>query len=506
MFGLFSLAHDTPPETVAAIDLGSNSFHMIVARIQDRQVQVIDRLREMVRLAAGLDEDKELSQEAQVRAIACLQRFGERLRGMPPGSVRVVGTNTLRTAKNARQFLRAAERALGFDIEIIAGREEARLIYQGVAHSLANSAEQRLVIDIGGGSTEFIIGQKFETLQRESLYMGCVTMSAKYFGDGIIKAKAMRRAEIAARLELQAIVEDFRVLGWEKVIGASGTIRAIEKIVRAEGWSEQGISYSAMQKLRTALLDAGDINKVKLVELKDERRPVLAGGFAVLMGIFEGLRIDNMSVSDGALREGLLYDLLGRIAHEDIRDKSIQAMLSRYQVDIAQAQRVEETARACLAQVAQDWDLQSEEHQHMLAWAARLHEIGLTIAHSQYHKHGAYILSHSDLAGFSREEQNLLALLVRSHRRRFPPPEELALLPETEIPLAMRLSVLLRLAALLHRSQNSESLPAFTLRAEEKRLYLSFSPEWLEQHPLTQADLDIEQQYLAAVGVELLFS
>jgi exopolyphosphatase / guanosine-5'-triphosphate,3'-diphosphate pyrophosphatase len=506
MLDLSTLPHNTPPHTVAAIDLGSNSFHMIVARIQDRQLQVIDRLREMVRLAAGLDEHKVLSQEAQQRAIACLERFGQRLRGMTPEDVRVVGTNTLRTAKNARQFLRAAERALGFEIEIIAGREEARLIYQGVAHSLANSNEQRLVIDIGGGSTEFIIGQKLDTLQRESLYMGCVTMSQRYFPEGILKAKAMRRAEIATRLELQAIAEDFRALGWEKAIGASGTIRAIEKIVRAEGWSDYGISYSAMQKLRSVLLDAGDIKKVKLQELKEERLPVFAGGFAVLMGIFEELHIDTLSVSDGALREGLIYDLIGRIAHEDIRDQTIQALSNRYQVDTAQAQRVEKTALACLAQIAPAWGLTHEEYQNMLIWAARLHEIGLAIAHNQYHKHGAYILNHSDLAGFSHAEQSLLAMLVRAHRRRFPTAEELAQLPETELSQAIRLCVILRVAVLLHRSQNASQLPPLNLQAHDNKLHLSFPHQWLEQYPLTQADLEIEHAYLAEAGIQFTFT
>ncbi len=506
MLGLFSLEQQNPPETAAAIDLGSNSFHMIVARIQDGQLQVVDKLREMVRLAAGLDEQKNLSEEAQQRALACLERFGQRLRGLPPSYVRVVGTNTLRSAKNAREFRKAAEAALGYEIEIIAGREEARLIYQGVARSMANTGERRLVMDIGGGSTEFIIGEKFETIQRESLFMGCVTMSKKYFADGVVKNKNLRRAEIAARLELQAIAEDYRQLGWEKVIGASGTIRSIDKIVRGQGWSSAGITYESMQKLRAALLDAGDVNKLKLAELKEERVPVFAGGFAVLMGIFEELQLDVMSVSDGALREGLIYDLVGRIAHEDIREATIQKLIVRYQIDVVQGQRVEKTALACLEQVAKSWQLNSEEHQHMLAWAARLHEIGLGIAHNQYHKHGAYILTHSDLAGFSREEQNLLAVLVRGHRRRFPPEEEFKNLPESDWQLAKRLTVLLRLAALLHRSQSATVLPAFHLEAGDDKLELILPPSWLGEHPLTQTDLENEQIYLKDAGVGLSFS
>ncbi len=506
MLGLFALKNQ-PPETVAAVDLGSNSFHMIVARIRDGQVNILDRLRESVRLADGLDENRNLLPEAQARALACLERFGQRLREMPRGSVRIVGTNTLRSAHNSREFVRAAEQALGHGIEIIAGREEARLIYLGVAHTMPGNSARRLVMDIGGGSTEFIVGEHFETLRRESLYMGCVTMTKRFFPDNEIKPKYLRRAEIAARLELQPIAAEFREAGWEQAVGASGTIKAINRVIRAEGWSEQDITPAALQKLRAALLEAGEFKKLtQLKGLSEERAPVFAGGVAILLGAFEELGIRQMQVSDGALREGLVYDLLGRIMHEDVRERTIQALLSRYGIDLEQARRVATTALACLDQVAEAWQLQSEEHRYLLNWAALLHETGVVVAHNQYHKHGAYILQNSDLAGFSRQEQTLLALLVRAHRRKFPYNEFMAQLGDKEdVRMAGYLAILLRLAVLLHRSRVSSPLPEFMLNAQENTLCIGFSQDWLTQHPLSQADLEQEQIYLAAAGFTLRF-
>jgi exopolyphosphatase/guanosine-5'-triphosphate,3'-diphosphate pyrophosphatase len=499
MQGLFALP-PTPPEMVAAVDLGSNSFHMIVARISGGQVHLLDRLREPVRLGGGLDEHKNLSLAARQRALACLERFGERARDMPPGSVRAVGTNTLRVAHNAREFLKEAERALGHPIEIIAGREEARLVYLGVAHSTVGSADRCLVIDIGGGSTEFIIGERLEPLLRESLHMGCVNMSQRFFGDGQIKPRAMRDAEIAARLELQPIAHEFRHAGWKHAIGSSGTNRAIEKILRGEGWSEQGICRAGLYKLREALLHAGHVGKLNFKTFNQERAPVLAGGVAVLLGAFEELGLEQMTVSEGALREGLVYDLLGRIFHEDARDQSIRYFQQRYNVDLAQARRVETTALDCLRQTQAAWG--GEEHGQLLAWAALLHEIGLLIAHNQYHKHGAYILTHSDLDGFSRQEQNLLALLTRGHRRKFPL-AEFDPLPEAERRIMIRLCLLLRLAALLHRGRSDAALPPFSLQASGNSLRVGFPENWLSQHPLTQADLENERAYLLDAGIRL---
>jgi len=408
------------PESVAAVDLGSNSFHMIVARTVDDQFQVVDRMREMVRLAAGLNKKNELSKEAIARAIACLQRFGERVAELPRGTVRVVGTNTLRMARNSEVFLEQAEAALGHGIDIISGYEEARIIYLGVSHGLDDDAEQRLVMDIGGGSTEFILGRRFEPLSMESLHMGCVSQSMRFFADGRITAKRMQAAEIAALQELESIQASYRKRGWQSAIGASGTILSIREIVSAQGWSDEGISAESLRSLRHALIKAGHVDNLKLQGLSDDRRPVFPGGVSILSAAFEGLGIERIRVSESALREGLLYDLIGRIHQEDVRERSVADLAKRYELDLEQGERVAEAAESIRQQVANAWGLESDDLRRLLRWAAQLHEIGLVISHSAHHKHGGYLLTHLDLPGFARGEQRRLAALVRGHRRKLP--------------------------------------------------------------------------------------
>lgn len=496
-------AADRAPQTLAAVDLGSNSFHMIVARAADGELHIVDRMRETVRLAAGLDTRQRLTRKARRRALECLARFGQRLRGLPPGSVRAVGTNTLRQARNAGEFLAECRRILGHPIDVISGREEARLIYLGVSHSLADDGGRRLVIDIGGGSTEFIIGERFEALHMESLFMGCVGMSRAYFPGGAINRGNLQRAELAALLELQNIQAQYRRIGWQTAIGSSGTLLSIADVIRAAGWADQGITLEALHKLRKALLTAGSIKRLASLDgLRPERAPIFPGGVAILLAACEALGIEHMAASSGALREGLLYDLLGRIRHEDVRERAIGAITSRYQIDAEQAARVEHTALACLAQTAKAWRLEDERHRNALSWAARLHEIGLTIAHSQYHKHGAYLLANADLPGFTREEQRLLAALVRGHRRKFPE-TVFRELPDYQVEPARRLCVLLRLAVLLRRSRSGTPLPQFTLSATGKGLQLQFPTGWLARHPLTRADLAQEAEYLQAAKFKL---
>ncbi len=491
--------------TIAAIDLGSNSFHLMVAQVVNGQIRVLDRLREMVRLAAGLDKDNQLDHAARERAIACLRRFGQRLSEMPPGCVRAVGTNTLRKMRDPERFLDAAAQALGHPIEIIAGREEARLIYLGVSHGLPDSSARRLVIDIGGGSTELILGERFEPMQMESLHMGCVSASQAFFASGEIREKSWNRAVIAARLELQSIEAGYRSSGWGEVIGASGTIRAVAEVVRAQGWSDNGITLTGLQKLVDAMLAAGHVAKLTLPGLKEERLPVFPGGVAVLYAIFQALGIERMTDSEWALREGLLYDQIGRFSHEDVRERTITALKQIYRVDAAQSQRVEQTAQLLLLRVADAWHLHDEEARSLLGWAARLHEIGLAIAHNQYHKHAAYLLENSDMPGFSRQEQKMLALLVRSHRRKFPA----ALFKELPQPQGVRLlclAILLRLAVLLHRSRTGFELPPLTFTTAERGLTLHFPAGWLDVHPLTAADLEQEAHLLADAKFALQFS
>lgn len=492
------------PDLVASVDLGSNSFHLIVCRIQDGQLIVVDRLREMVRLAAGIDADKNLTQEAQLRALDCLTRFGQRLRDLPHYAVRAVGTNTLRSAHNATDFIDEAESRLGHPIEVISGVEEARLIYLGVAHSLASDRSRRLVIDIGGGSTELIIGEDFTTQYLESLYMGCVSMSRRFFGDGTISNKMIRHAEIAARLEVEPHVRRFHKNNWQVALGASGTIRAIDKVVHAAGWADHGITLASLDKLINAMQDAGHVDNLKLNGLDPERAPVFPGGVMILYAAFKTLGIDVMRVSDGALREGLIHDLLGRIHQEDIRGQSANALALRYHVDMEQAARVQATARRCLEMASASWKLDVDEYARWLDWASTLHEIGLDISHSHYQKHGAYIIENADLAGFSRQEQRFLAFLINAHRRKFQTKLS-KLLPEYWRKSAPRLALLLRLAVLLNRSRMSSTVE-FELTVKGKTLEIHFAHGWLSENPLTQADLEQEAMYLRQAGYELHFS
>ncbi len=494
-----------PSDIVAAIDLGSNSFHMIVARIANGHIQVLDRLREMVQLAAGLDSRSRLSGESQQRALDCLARFGQRLRQIPPEQLRIVGTNTLRQARNSAEFLTRAEAVLGHSVEIISGYEEARLIYLGVAHSVAAIAGRRLVVDIGGGSTELIIGEQFEPLHLNSLKMGCVSISRACFDDGRITEARLRKAELMVRLKLEPVEEECRERGWQAVTGASGTIKAIQEVVTREGWSQEGITLEALRRLRSAVLESGSTAAMAARwQLEPARARVFPGGFMVLHGLCEALNVTQMEVSDGALREGVIYDLLGRIRDEDVRDRTITTVTGRYSLDEAQAVRVNATARELLEQARSAWGLEREELAHWLEWAAQLHEVGLLLTHDQYHKHGAYILEHADLPGFSRSDQTLLAALVRRHRRSFPA-DAFAHLPRDVAPLIERLCVLLRLAVVLHRGRSRQPLPPLSLEVNARRVALRFPAGWLDEHPLTRADLEAEARYLKKAGFRLEF-
>ena len=479
----------------------------------------MDRLREPVRLAAGLDDHKRLTRESIEPALACLGRFAQRLRGMPPHAVRAVGTNTLRSARNGESFRREAQRVLGHSIEVIAGREEARLIYLGVAHALAGNGvhvltfndylarrgERRLVIDIGGGSTECIIGSGFTPVYRESLYMGCVGISRRFFHEGRIDKHRMKRAVLAARVEFEPIERQYRDAGWGSAVGSSGTIRAIAAIARAAGWCEHGVDRGALRRLRRALVRARHVDAVRLRELRDDRRPVLPGGVAVLSAALDALDIEHLHVSEMALREGLLFDLIGRIRHEDVRDATVERRIERYRIDAAQGERVATSALALHRQVAVAWGLEDEDAEQLLGWAARLHEAGLFVSHNQYHKHGAYLLANGDMSGFSRQSQSMLASLVRGHRRKFPSSVFEQLTPG-EACRTRRLCVLLRLAVVLNRSRADDFLPGVAALAKDEALSVAFPPGWLDGHPLTRADLEQEQAYLAAVGIRLQFA
>jgi len=490
------------PDVLAAVDLGSNSFHMLVARYSHGQLVIVDRLREMVRLAAGLDEHDRLSRDSVNRAHACLERFGQRLRDMKAERVRVVGTNTLRKAKRKGAFLDRAREALGHPIEIISGVEEARLIYLGVAHTTPSDGGHRLVVDIGGGSTELIIGEGLAAKRLDSLYIGCVSQTVRHFADGVISEKRMKRARTAAQLEIEPVMARFRRSEWDAAFGASGTMRAVSDTLLARGAPNGNITREGVEWLLGECLRVGQVDRLKLPGLAAERQEILPGGLAILVEVFDMLGIETMRVADGALREGLLYDLLGRMTDEDARVRSVRAMEARFHVDAVQADRVEGTALGFLRQVRESWALDEPLAEMMLRWAARLHEVGLDIAHSHYHRHGAYLLQHADLPGFPREEQALLAALVGGHRRKL----NLASLEELVPPWHLKaesLIVLLRLAVLLHRARAPRALPKIDLEARGRSLSATFPKGWLAQNPLTAADLEQETEYLQAVGFRL---
>lgn len=488
-------------DMLAAIDIGSNSFHMVVARYTLGQLRIVDRLRETVRMAEGLDAAGNLHPDAMRRALGCLARFGQRLRGIPPANVRALATNTVRAMATPKAFLVPAESALGHPIEVISGREEARLIYLGVAHAEPpRPGQRRLVIDIGGGSTECIIGTGFEPIERESLQAGCIAITRRHFPDGRLSAKRWHEAVIAVSAEFQQFASAFVALGWHEVLGASGTNKAISGICASMKLTKGAITAEALPQVRDRLLKSQHIDDIDLPGLPDERRPIIAGGLVVLEAAFAVLGLQRMLVSRAALREGILYDMLGRGGGNDPRELSIAALVERYGIDEAQAQRVHDTAMRLFAQVRGPWEL-DEDDALKLGWAARLHEIGLTVAHSQYHVHGAYLLEHSDIAGFSRQEQQALSALVRCHRRKVPK-HAFDALPDRLLLRTRRVAALLRLAVVLHRSRSTEPLPRLELRADGDRLELVLGRPWLDAHPLLRSDLQGETEGMARLGID----
>ena len=484
------------------MDLGSNSFRMVLAAVVDGGLRRVDSLREGVRLAAALGPDGRLTPEGEERALACMERFGQRLRDLPPENVRAVGTNTLRRARGARAFLRRARAALGHPVEVISGHEEARLVYQGVASDLGPGEGRRLVIDVGGGSTECILGRGQTPLRTESLYIGCVGLTLAHFPEGRVKREAMRRAEVAAGQELEGLAEEWRGEGWDTCAGSSGTVRGVAEVARRNGWDGEGITPRVLDRLRRELIDAGDVSALDLAGLSGDRAAVLPGGVAILTAAFEAFGIERMTPSTASLRDGLLLDLLGRRRAADVRPESLRRLQELYRADPAQAARVERTALALLRQAAPAGGLEDGAWARWLAWAARVHEIGLAVAHGGHHKHGEYLLTHADIPGFSLQEQRMLAVMVRGHRRKLAA-ELFADLPEEVCEPAMRLTFLLRLAVLLHRSRGAQEPASLELQVDERSLRIRLPEGWLETHPLTAADLEQEAGWLAGAGWRL---
>ena len=488
-------------ELLAAIDIGSNSFHMVVARYVLGQLRIVDRLRDSVRMAEGLDAKGGLRPDVLARALDALARLGQRIRTIPPHRVRAIATNTVRQLHKPQAFLVTAETALGHAIEVVSGREEARLIYLGVAHGYPPSGRNRLVVDIGGGSTEFIIGKRYEPLERESLQLGCIATTRRFFADGKLSKRRWREALTEISAEFQQFASVYRERGWKEVYGASGTIKAVGDIASKMKLSRGQISDIAVEQIRDQLLGFNHIDDIQLPGLADDRRVIIVGGLLVLQAAFNELGLKRMQISKAAMREGILYDLIGRASEHDPRENSITALMQRYDVDSDQAQRVEVSGLDLFDQVAKDWELGDDERR-MLAWASRIHEIGLAVAHSQHHVHGAYLIEHSDIAGFSRQEQKMLSVLVRCQRRNISRNALDSLSDRLSLP-GLRLIVLLRLAVLLHRGHEREALPRLKLKVDGRSLDLRAPRDWLDRHPLTGNDLDAEAKYLSDAGFAL---
>ena len=487
---------------VAAVDLGSNSFHMIIASLEENgTLKIIDRIKEMVRLGAGLDYRNNLDEETQKRALDCLSRFSQRLQNINKKDIRIAGTNTLRIAKNANKFIKKAKKVLNFQVDIISGLEEARLVYHGAVYSLAALGNKRLVVDIGGGSTEVIIGFDNKPKKLESLHMGCVSITKKFFPDGVITRSRLKAADIYTRQKVVSIRDDYLKTGWDQCVGTSGSIRSISKVLLTSGITDGTITEKGIKQLLDMLLKFEIINKIKLEGLNNDRQQVFIGGVIVLNSIFKALKLKEMTASDGALREGLMLDIVGRIKHDDIREISVGQLASRYDVRQEHAQNVIKSCNYLYNKVAKTWSLKDENHPLLLTWAAQLHEIGLAISHSGYNKHGAYLALNSDMPGFSMQEQQLLSLFIRYHRQKF-------LLDDFEYfsskhrKTIFYLITLLRLAVILNRSIPEYQEPDFMLEAKKKSLTLKFPEHWFDENPLTMADLENEIDYLDTIGFE----
>lgn len=485
-------------DTLAAVDLGSNSFHLQIGRVVDGQIYPLDSVREVVRLGAGLTAEKRIDRATQAKALEALAKFAERLRGFSRQAVRAVGTNALRVAKNSPQFLREARATLGFPIEVISGREEARLIYVGVAHAMPVTEQRRLVVDIGGGSTELVIGTGLEPQLTESLYMGCVSYSLKYFPEGKIDKPRMKAAELAARQELAGIAGGYRTVGWDEAVGSSGTARSIENILRENGFAEEGITREGLERLRILLFKSEKADPDRIAGLRPNRAPVLPGGVAIMSAVFDELGVDAMKVSDGALRHGVLYDLLGRFQHRDMREATVAQFMRRYHVDAAQAERIRNLALLIYDALLPGTDREDDADRAMLDWAARLAETGLSIAHAQYHKHSAYVLSNADMPGFSRMEQARLARIVLAHRGKLSKIQDAGLEGAD-----WKLVFALRTASLILRSRTDLRLPFLRVAFDAGGFAIDLPQSWLEENPLSAAALESESDHWKAVGMKL---
>lgn len=479
----------------AVLDLGSNSFHLLIGRLAGGRLVTLDRRKDMVRLAQGLQGDGCLAEPVMARALDSLAVFSQQLRNIPRANVRVVGTNTLRAARNADVFLERAEKIIGVPIDVISGQEEGRLIFLGVAKGHASNAIRRLVVDIGGGSTEFIVGRR-KAKRVESLFIGCVSMSEKFFPERRFTGEGYRRALTLARAEIQHLADGYGVTRWDEAVGTSGTIRYVEAVIDRLTPCDHLITREGIERVVDHLSRSKRPDAMQSLGLSPERVPVFPGGLAILHAAFIELGIERMHVSDYALKEGVLYELADQGEHEDTRRQTMDYLTKQFSIDRRQAARVERLAKSLLPQVAPKLGVERDFAQQVLVAAARLHELGLAISHSGYHKHGAYVLENADMPGFSRREQKMLSFLVLNQRRKLRAPE----VSSYSFRADWALVLVLRLATLFNRMRIDQRMPAIRLAPARKGWTIELPANWLRKHPLVEEDLRAENEFLAAIG------
>lgn len=480
-------------ELLATVDLGSNSFRLLIGKIAENgAIYAVDEIKETVRLAGGLDANNNLNKESQAFALEVLSRFGERLVGFGVNQVRVVATSTLRVASNANEFISKGNKKLGFKIEVISGNEEARLIYIGAVYSLEHTLDKRLVIDIGGGSTEFVIGSGYDPQIMESVTMGCVSFSNRYFAFGDLNEANFGNAIYAARSKIQAMEYLFADHGWVLAVGTSGTAKSLYDLCIEYGYADH-ITLEGLYKIKKLMIKHKKSKHLNLNGLKEDRKAVIPGGLAIMIAIMEELKLSDMSIADGALREGVMYDLLGRKSNQDLRVSTVKSLKKRYAIDEQQSIRVANLA-IHLCKELNGGGMFEENYLQRLEWASELYEIGLSISHNDYHKHGSYILRNSDMAGFSQPEQKFMADLVRSHRGGL-------LKACTSIRLTRKIKtrfllmmLSFRLSVILNRNRKEISNDVIKrINISDKNSFQFIVDEqWLHQNPLTMYSLNEE--------------
>lgn len=490
----------------AAIDLGSNSFHLIIIRKQEQSTQVIDSHKEMIRLRSGLDKNGYLTEKAFTSGIECLAKFGQLLKNIPSSQVRAVGTNTLRNAKNSHDFLAQAQEHLGHDIDVISGEEEARLIFLGVSHGLPNNHKQHLIIDIGGGSTEFIIGKDFKHKHLSSTEMGCVSISQLFFEGCEISNSSLTKATNYCRRILKPHSYKLIKKNWDDAIGASGSIKSIGNMLKENNITNGEITLDGMLNIQKTLIKAGSIEKAinqGLKALKEERIPVFIGGLIILIAAFQELKISKMLVSDHALREGLIYDNLGRLNQKDVRESSVTALQTKLRADDKHAAKIATTAKNLLDDFKKTEKLKDQHLplSQLLSWAAKLHEVGMSLSYKRYRQHSAYLVKNSELAGFSQQEQQILATIVQNHQGKFNNLAFEHFSKKQQIKL-ITLTLILRIAVLLHRNRKNNNIDLH-LKTDKQTFTLFFNQQWLDSHPLTCEDLEAEAKQFEKLGFKL---